>query len=123
MHYRVLTVLVVALCTAAGLHAAADISGNWAAAINTQIGVQNYTFQFKVAGTKLTGRTKSDNGEYEIQDGRVEGDTVTFVENMRFRGGELKITYRGTIASAKEIKFTRNVADVSKEEFVARRTK
>ena len=54
--------------------------------------------------------------------GAVKGDEITFVENLDFQGNALKITYKGKI-SADEIKFTRNVADMVTEEFVAKRAK
>jgi len=102
---------------------AADITGKWTASFDTQIGQQNYTFDFKVSGTQLTGTAKSDNGSSQIVDGKVNGDTVTFVENLRFQDMDLKITYTGKIVSADEIKFSRNVADIATEELVAKRAK
>jgi opacity protein-like surface antigen len=116
--------LAVALCAVwlAPIRAA-DISGKWTASFDTQIGTQNYTFDFKVAGATLTGRAKSDNGDTEIKEGKVTGDTVTFVENLNFQGMELKITYTGKIVSDDEIKFTRDVAGIANEELTAKRAK
>jgi hypothetical protein len=102
---------------------AADISGKWTASFDTQIGKQNYTYDFKVTGTTLTGRAKSDNGDAEIKEGKVAGDTVTFVENLNFQGMELKISYTGKIVSDDEIKFTRDVAGIANEELTAKRAK
>jgi hypothetical protein len=102
---------------------AADISGKWAASFDTQIGKQNYTYDFKVTGATLTGRAKSDNGDSEIKEGKVAGDTVTFVENLNFQGMELKISYTGKVVSDDEIKFTRDVAGIAMEELVAKRVK
>ena len=51
------TLLIAAFCVAA---LAADFNGVWTAAIDTQVGVQNYTFTFKVTGEKLTGKAKSE---------------------------------------------------------------
>ena len=102
---------------------AADISGTWTAAFDTQIGKQEYTYTFKVDGTKLTGKAKSANGESEIQDGKVEGDKVSFVENLNFQGNALKITYTGKVLSADEIKFSRDVAGIAQEELTAKRSK
>jgi len=101
---------------------AADFTGTWTAAIDTQIGVQNYTYTFKVTGEKLTGKTKSQYGESEITEGVVKGDDITFVENLNYEGMPLRIVYKGKI-SGDEIKFTRNVADISDEPFVAKRAK
>lgn len=102
---------------------AADITGKWTASFDTQIGVQNYTYDFTVKDGKLTGRAKSENGDTAIQDGKVDGDTVTFVENLTIQGMDIRIVYTGKIVSADEIKFTRNVADFATEELVAKRAK
>lgn len=103
--------------------AAADISGKWAASFDTQIGKQDYTYEFVVKDSKLTGKMKSNLGESDVLDGKVDGDKVTFGEVLKFEGMEVKITYSGTVVSADEIKFTRNVADFATEELVAKRVK
>lgn len=115
--------LGLAVAAAHAAAAAADITGTWKASFDTQIGQQNYTYEFKVSGTELTGTAKSDNGQSTIQEGKVDGDTVSFVENLSFQGMDIKITYKGQIVSADEIKFTRNVADFATEELVAHRVK
>jgi hypothetical protein len=101
---------------------AADISGQWTATFNTQVGEQHYTYTFKVDGEKLTGTAKNDNGTSDIQSGTVKGDDVTFVENLDYQGQKLVITYTGKI-SGDEIKFTRDVGGVAKEDLVAKRVK
>jgi hypothetical protein len=103
---------------------AADFNGTWTAAIDTQVGVQNYTFTFKVEGEKLTGKAKSAfaNAETELTEGVVKGDDISFVENLVYEGMPLKIIYKGKI-SGDEIKFTRNVAEIADEPFVAKRSK
>lgn len=101
---------------------AADVSGKWKASFDTQIGVQNYTYTFKVAGGKLTGTAESEHGKSELAEGAVSGDTVTFTENLNFQGNSVKIDYKGTVAGD-EIKFTRKVADFATEELVAKRVK
>jgi len=103
--------------------AAADITGKWTASFDTQIGKQNYTYDFVVKDSKLTGKMKSDMGESDVLDGKVEGDKVSFAELLVFQGMEIRITYTGTVVSADEIKFTRNVADFATEELVAKRVK
>jgi hypothetical protein len=101
---------------------AADITGTWTASFDTQIGKQNYTYTFAVDGTTLTGRAKSDNGDVEITEGKVENDTVSFVENLNFQGNPLRIAYTGKITSDNEIKFTRDVAGQAKEDLTATRS-
>jgi hypothetical protein len=101
---------------------AADISGQWTATFNTQVGEQHYVYTFKVDGEKLTGTAKSDNGTSEIQNGTVKGDNVSFVESLEYQGQKLTITYTGKV-SGDEIHFTRDVSGFATEELVAKRVK
>ena len=55
---------------------AVDVTGKWTASFETQIGVQNYTYEFQVKEKVLTGKASSDNGSSEIKDGKVEGSVV-----------------------------------------------
>jgi hypothetical protein len=114
----------LAFAAAAAVVAAGDFNGEWTASIETQLGVQNYTFSFKVDGEKLTGRAKSAfaNADTEITEGVVKGDDITFVENLVYEGMPLRIVYKGKI-SGDEIKFSRNVAEIADEPFVAKRAK
>jgi len=100
----------------------ADVTGKWTASFETEIGTQNYTYDFKQTGDKLTGTAKSNLGSGVITEGSVKGDDITFVEILNFQDQEIRITYKGKI-SGDEIKFTRQVADVATEELVAKRVK
>ena len=103
---------------------AADITGTWKASFDTAIGQQNYTYEFVVKGPTMTGKIQSDmGGTSEIQQGKVDGDKVSFVEIFKFEGNEIQITYTGQVASNDEIKFTRQVAEFATEELVAKRVK
>jgi hypothetical protein len=120
---RKLTAIFSGWLAAAALPAA-DISGQWRAEIDTQIGVQKYLFTFQVDGEKLTGAANADvNGEKletKLQEGRLTGDTVGFVEPMNFQGSDIRIEYEGKIG-ANEIQFTRHVGDFATEDFLAKR--
>ena len=118
---RILVFSLAALVMLAPLYGA-DITGTWTASFDTQIGMQNYTYTFKVEGAKLTGTAKSDNGTSQIAEGTVNGDDVAFVENLDFQGMPLRIVYKGKV-SGDEIKFTRVVLDMFTEELVAKRAK
>ena len=114
-------------CAAVALMAAvvafaADVNGTWTASFDTQVGQQNYTYTFKVTNGKLTGTAKSNLGEGTITDGAVNGDDITFTENLNYQGMPLMIVYKGKI-SGDEIKFTRTVAEGFNEELVAKRSK
>jgi len=124
MTRRRLFALILGLVFAAPafLHAA-DVSGMWTASFDTQIGVQNYTYTFKVDGTQLTGTAKSDNGESELKNGKVDGDKITFVETLTVMGMTFEVTYTGTVASNDEIRFSRDVGGFAAEQLVAKRSK
>lgn len=114
-----LPILLAALAT---LALGADFAGKWTASFETQIGTQTYTYEFKVNGQTVTGSAKSNNGESAITEGKVNGDEITFVENLNFQDMPLRIVYKGKI-SGDEIKFTRDVAGIAMEELVAKRVK
>lgn len=101
---------------------AADIDGQWTATFDTQVGEQHYTYTFKADGNKLTGTAKNDHGTTDIANGTINGDDVSFVENVDLNGNTLVITYTGKI-SGDEIKFTRKVGDFATEDVTATRVK
>jgi hypothetical protein len=103
--------------------AATNIAGTWTTSFESQVGVQTYTYTFVVKGTELTGTFKSENGEGPITEGKVDKGVVTFVENMSYQGMELRIAYTGTVVSADEIKFKRDVGGQGGEELTAKRKK
>ena len=101
---------------------AADVTGRWTATFITDIGEQQYTYEFVVKGSTLTGTAKGSlTGESPIAEGKVDGDTITFVENAKFMEMPLRITYTGRMTSADEIQFERNVADIAMEKLTAKR--
>lgn len=110
------------LATAAAF--AADVTGTWTASFETQVGTQNYTYTFKVDGGKLTGTTKSNLSETAsaITNGTVNGDDISFTENLNYQGMQFQIPYKGKI-SGDEIKFTRTVVEGTPEDLVAKRVK
>ena len=80
-----ITLLSLALFSLPAL--AADITGTWKTEFDTQRGLQKYTFTLKQDGTKVTGKAsverEGEKREAELKDGKVEGNTVTFVEPLR----------------------------------------
>jgi hypothetical protein len=96
----------------------------WKAQFDTQRGLQKYTFTLQQDGTKVTGNASAEvNGakrESELKEGKIEGDTVSFVEPLNIQGNDLRITYTGKV-SDNEIKFTRQVGDFATTEAVAKR--
>ena len=72
----------------------------------------------------MTGKANverdGEKRDAEFKDGKVEGDTVTFVEPLKIQDNEIDITFTGKI-SGDEIKFTRKVGDFGSSEATARR--
>ena len=118
--FAVCSLFVLAAVSAAAF--AAGVAGKWTAAIDTPIGVQNYTYDFQVDGEKLTGTAKSQFSESPILEGSVKGDDISFVENLKFEDQVMRVVYKGKI-SGDEIKFHREVGDFGSEDFVAKRSK
>ena len=120
----VLTAATVALAPTTAITAAlaADIGGTWTTTFDSTVGEQTYTYTFDLDGETLTGHAKSNVGEGDLR-GTVDGDKVTFVENLDYQGQALAITYTGQIVSADEVKFSRDVAGQGGEEFTATRQK
>jgi hypothetical protein len=105
---------------------AADVAGKWTSEFDSQIGKQKYTFDLKVDGGKVTGKAHYERmgqaGDVDLQDGKLAGDEISFVEVGSFQGNELRIQYTGKV-KGDEIAFTRDVGGFVKEEIVARRAK
>ncbi len=85
---------------------AADISGNWKGTAETPNGTIERTFVFKVDGPKLTGETTSNMfGKSALEDGKVDGDNVSFTITVNMRGNEGKVSYKGKMVEGDTIKF------------------
>src|SRR5687768_17075218 len=118
-HITLLTIAVASLSAFA-----ADLTGTWKAEFDTQRGLQKYTFTIKQDGKSVTGKAnverEGEKREAELKEGKVEGDTITFVEPLKIQDNELQITYTGKV-SGNEIKFTRKVGDFGSSEATAKR--
>jgi hypothetical protein len=107
-------------------HAEQNLSGKWKGEFDSQIGIQKYTFDFKVDGDKLTGKAiaerEMETNEVAIIEGKIGTNEVSFVEPLKFDDNEIRIEYTGKV-SGDEIKFHRKVGDFAEEDFVAKRVK
>jgi hypothetical protein len=104
----------------------ADLTGKWTSEFDTQIGVQKYTFEFRVDGEKLTGKAwyerMGQKGEVELVEGKIKGDEIFFVEKASIEGNELRIEYSGKVAGD-EMKLNRDVGGFVTEKIVVKRVK
>lgn len=114
-----LAVLFLVLGSVSAL--AANVNGKWTADFTTQAGAQKYTFEFQADGATLTGKAVSEHGNAAIRNGKVDGDTISFVEVLSKDGKDMEINYTGKI-SGDEIKFVRTMnGGAIKEDLVAKR--
>jgi enterochelin esterase-like enzyme len=114
--------LALALCPC--LVHGADVTGTWQAQFDTQRGLQKYTFTLKQDGTNVTGKASVDTDgqkrEADLKEGKIAGDTVSFVELLNIQDNDIRITFTGKI-SDDGIKFTRDVGDYGSSTATAKR--
>jgi hypothetical protein len=103
-----------------------DVTGTWKGQFDSQIGLQKYTYEFKVAGTDLTGKAIGERemgtNEVVITEGTVTTNGIYFVEPLKLGDFDLRIEYTGKV-SGDEIKFHRKVGEYAEEDFTAKRVK
>jgi hypothetical protein len=114
--------LLCLMLLCASTASAADVSGNWKGTAETPNGTVERTFTFKVDGHKLTGETTSNMfGKSTIEDGRADGDDVSFSVTVNVQGTEGKVNYKGKV-EGDTIKFKIEVQAIGQTlEMVAKR--
>jgi hypothetical protein len=123
MWNRVVVVLTLVLAFVTAV-SAADVTGKWTAQIPGRSGqTRETTFTFKVDGDRLTGTMTAGQGrEVAISEGKVSGDTLSFVVSTERGGQTMKQTYTGKIVGD-EIQFKRESGQGAAREFVAKRAR
>jgi hypothetical protein len=116
--------LFASLALLAGLTAvsvlAANVDGKWTASVPGRQGnTQDVTFTFKTDGNKLTGSVSNPRGERPIEDGKVDGDNISFSQTFERGGNSMKIMYNGKV-SGDTIEFTRGMGE-RETKFTAKR--
>ena len=53
-------------------------NGTWNTTINTPMGAQNGTLELNVDGDDLSGKMSSPQGEMAIENGAIDGDTLSW---------------------------------------------
>jgi hypothetical protein len=102
------------------------VAGKWKGQFDSQIGLQKYTYVFKVDGTNLTGRAigirDEETNNVAITEGKIVKDEISFVEPLKFDDNDVRIEYTGKV-SGDEIKLHRKVGDFAEEDLVVKRVK
>jgi len=78
---------------------ATDISGKW-----TGTGGQGpeWVFNFKADGSKVTGTMQGGDGkERPINEGKLEGNTLSFSVDSEWQGQAIKLVMKGKVSAEK----------------------
>lgn len=100
---------------------AADVTGKWMATVPSRDGgTREVTYNFKADGEKLTGTMSTPQGEREIENGKLDGDNVSFTMSM----GQRKMNYAGKVEGDElKMKMTMEGGEMPAREVVAKRAK
>jgi len=106
-------VFVPALLSLVTALTAADAAGTWKGDLATDDGSRELTFELKVDGEKLTGTVVGLlDRSLDLDEGKVDGSTITFSVVSEMEGNAVKLVYRGEV-SGDEISFTMGADDGS----------
>ncbi len=97
--------------------APADVTGTWKGSFDFQGMTAPVTLNLTSAGEAVTGTVAgmvdgAPDKPVEIQEGKLDGDTLTFWLNTQYQGDTYKIVYNGKLVDGK-IKFTFGTDDGS----------
>ena len=98
---------------------AADIDGRWDGTVSTPDGEFLLSYTFQTVGDTFTGSMFDGYGEKAIDDGKVDGDTISFSVRVDYDGGPITLSYTGVVAEDR-IALT-SVGDGQRSEFVITR--
>ena len=107
----------------AGLLFAGDPAGDWKASVDVNGNDVPLTFHLKVKDASVTGAIEGmPTTPADIQNGKLEGDNITFTAVTDYQGNSVKLIYKGKI-DGDQIKFSVGTDDGSwGVEFVAKRS-
>jgi len=102
---------------------AADVSGKWTAEIPGRGGnTQTTTFNLTQSGDAVTGNVTTPQGDRPIENGKIDGDTLSFSQSVQGRdGNSVTIKYTGKV-SADHIDFSRDAGRGNPVTFTAKKS-
>jgi hypothetical protein len=107
----------------AGLVFAGSPDGDWKASVDVNGNDVPLTFHLKVKDASVTGAIEGmPTTPADIQNGKIEGDNISFTAVTDYEGNSVKLIYKGKI-DGDQIKFSVGTDDGSwGVEFVAKRS-
>ena len=85
---------------------AADVNGLWKGKIEANGESVALVYDLKADGNKLTGTAEGPAGKLGLENGKLDGDKISFNQKMSFNGNDMVIKYTGKV-EGDSIKFTR----------------
>jgi hypothetical protein len=105
---RAALLIVFVVMMAASL-CAADVGGKWVGDVNTPDGQTiSLTFTFKLDGDKVSGTVTGPQGDIQIADGKMDGETLSFGFDVDAGGQQLSFKCTGKLAAEDQLKITMN---------------
>ena len=92
IRHALMTGILMVMCAAFAF--AADFNGRWESTLNGPNGNMQLVFHFKVDGAKLTGSVETANGSIDIEEGKVDGDNISFKTHV----GDSEVNHTGKIS-------------------------
>ena len=107
---KTFSIVAVLLAVVAGAAIAADITGNWTGSLAMGDNQVTLAYTFKQDGEKLTGTITGPQGDpLALQDGKVQGDKLSFYVQFEGPNGSMKIASEGAIKGSDEITLTTKI--------------
>ena len=98
MRNRNLVACATLLALLAGAAVASDITGNWTGSMSMGDNQFTLTYNFKQDGEKLTGTVTGPQGDpLTLNEGKIQGDKLSFHVLIEGPNGSFKIENEGTI--------------------------
>ena len=84
------------------------VDGKWEIVINSPMGAQKATLDLASNGAALTGTQQAAQGSGPLENGKVDGNNVSFETKMEMQGNTRITKYEGTLAGDElKLKVTR----------------
>lgn len=99
---------------------AVNVTGAWAATVETQAGSGSPNFTFKQDGENLTGMYKGQFGEAPLT-GTVKGADIKFTIKINAQGQDLTVIYTGKIDGKDSMKGTASFGEMGEGTWTAKR--
>ncbi len=97
----------VLIAILAGAMFAFDVSGSWSGTMAMGDNQVTLNYTFRQDGEKLSGTVQGPQGEpLALNEGKVQGDKLSFNITVQTPNGDMKISSEGTIKGDEEITLT-----------------